>query len=99
MPNNPNPRSQYDLSADILTVALEGALSTKIQAYANISFRQWQEYSAKLVEAGLLERHSKAYFATALGRKYLEAYATLAKISGQHGRIAPVGHHDKKEKG
>jgi predicted transcriptional regulator len=95
MPRLPNPRSQYDLSADILAVALEGALSTRLQAWANISYQQWQMYSKKLVAAGLLERHGSTYFATALGRKYLEAYTTLASITGQHGRIAPIG-HDRK---
>jgi predicted transcriptional regulator len=82
--------------ADMLTAALEGARNTQLLMLCNMSFDGFKAAELRLTECGMMQRHDSVVFTTAKGRKFLEAYAALSDITGQYGRIAPLGH--KKER-
>ncbi len=78
-------RSRSDITAQILDVAYEGVMKTKILYGAYLSYAQLLEYVDVLVKNGLLEfmEEEKKYKTTVKGRQYLKSYEYLNKISGK----------------
>jgi predicted transcriptional regulator len=78
-------RSQVDIIANILQVAVEGAKKTHIMYGCNLSFRQLQTYLGLLLDRRLLKTVSEtggdgnpAFFqTTARGQSFLNVYHNL----------------------
>jgi predicted transcriptional regulator len=72
-------RSRLDIAAEILTIANDGAMKTKIMYSAYISFYQLKEYVSILVKNGLLDYDSrkKLYRTTERGHEFLVKYQKL----------------------
>ncbi|UCE16020.1 MAG: transcriptional regulator [Candidatus Bathyarchaeota archaeon] len=78
-------RSQIDIIANILQVAVEGAKKTHIMYGCNLSFGQLQTYLDLLLDRGLLETISEtggagnsAFFQTTTrGQSFLHVYQDL----------------------
>ncbi len=72
-------RSRLDIAAEILKVANDGVLKTKIMYLAYLSFDQLEEYLALLTHNGLLEYDSKKrqYKTTGKGQDFLVKYAKV----------------------
>jgi len=73
-------RGSLDIAADILRIALYGALKTKIVYGANLNFRMCTDYLEVLEKADLLVRDGRIYKTTRKGRKYLERYKELKDL-------------------
>ncbi|GAI45070.1 unnamed protein product [marine sediment metagenome] len=74
-------RSRYDIIAKILSVARDGARSTRIMYKSNLDFRQKERYRNLLLGAGLVIIKSKSplvYETTEFGVKWLENYRKVA---------------------
>lgn len=67
--------------AEILEVAIEGALKTQMMYRANLSFAQLNEYLKLMEDLKLLERatntQKKIYKTTAKGMRYLQSYKEI----------------------
>jgi len=72
-------RSRLDIAAEILKVAKDGMLKTKIMYLAYLSFDQLEEYLALLTHNGLLEYDLKKrqYKTTGKGQDFLAKYAKV----------------------
>ncbi|NIR86750.1 transcriptional regulator [Candidatus Bathyarchaeota archaeon] len=77
-------RSQIDIIARILQVAVEGAKKTHIMYGCNLSFRQLQTYLDLLLDRGLLKTVSETggsnpvFFQTTVrGKNFLNVYQDL----------------------
>ena len=72
-------RSRLDIAAEILKVANDGVLKTKIMYLAYLSFDQLEEYLALLTHNGLLEYDLKKrqYKTTGKGQDFLVKYAKV----------------------
>jgi len=72
-------RSRLDIIAEILNVANEGALKTKIMYLAYLSFDQLEEYLALLTHNDLLEYDAKKrqYKTTGKGHDFLAKYGKV----------------------
>ena len=71
-----------DISANMLEVAENGAIKTRIMYRAFLSFPQMKEYLDVLTESDLLEfREDEAkYYTTAQGRRFLKMYNDVGRI-------------------
>ena len=81
---NDNPRRRRDrllIMAEILEVALEGALKTQMMYRANLSFAQLNEYLKLLLDMKMLEipenSEKKIYKTTSKGMRYLQSYREI----------------------
>lgn len=79
-----NPRRRRDrllIIAEILEVAIDGALKTQMMYRANLSFAQLNEYLKLIEELKLLETSENArrkiYKTTAKGMHYLQSYREI----------------------
>jgi predicted transcriptional regulator len=72
-------RSRLDITAEILNVANDGTLKTKIMYLAYLSFDQLEEYLALLTHNGLLEYDAKKrkYKTTSKGHDFLAKYSKV----------------------
>jgi predicted transcriptional regulator len=76
-------RNKLDIFADILKVALKGALKTHIVGKANLNFRLIPPYLKTLIDRGLLSRTREPfksryiYRTTPEGVEFLEHYQAL----------------------
>jgi len=84
---NEDPRRRRDrlyIMAEILEVALEGALKTQVMYKANLSFAQLNEYLRLLQNLKLLERteniEKTVYKTTSKGVRYLESYRKIRDL-------------------
>jgi len=84
---NEDPRKRRDrlyIMAEILEIALEGALKTQIMYKANLSFAQLNEYLRLLVGLKMLEltgnSEKNIYKTTAKGTHYLESYKKIHEL-------------------
>lgn len=94
-----NPRRRRDrlyIMAEILEVALDGALKTQMMYRANLSFAQLNEYLKLLIEIKLLEitasHERRIYKTTHKGMRYLQSYREineLLKKEGNHNSGPP----------
>jgi len=70
--------------AEILEVAIDGALKTQMMYRANLSFAQLNEYLKLLLDMKLLEAtengERKAYKTTAKGMRYLQSYREIRDL-------------------
>ena len=81
-------RDRYEITAEILKSAVEGALKTQIMLKAGLSHVQVETYATRLVEEGLLEcssvksrrRIRGIYKTTEKGKHFLENYDLLKKL-------------------
>jgi len=64
-------RNRFEISADILRAALEGASKTRIQYTAYLNPRSVKEYLELLVNLGLIEQDGKKFRTTEKGVKFL----------------------------
>ncbi len=75
-------RSRTDIAADILEIAMDGAIKTKIMYKAFLSFPQLKEYLTVLLERGLLEHveDENEYRTTDKGKQFLKMYKEVGQI-------------------
>ena len=81
------PRKRRDrlrIIAEILVIAKDGSLKTKIMYSANLSFAQLNLYLNFLIRKELLKRNMEngktVYNTTAKGVKYLENYEKISNL-------------------
>ena len=74
-------RTRIEIGAQILEIAKDGAIKTRIMYGAYMSWNQLKEYLSALAEDGLIEfiREEQKYKTTKKGIEYLK---TLDKLSG-----------------
>lgn len=75
-------RSRADIVADMLEVAIDGAIKTRIMYRSFLSFPQLNEYLEILMENGLLEfnEEERKYFTTEKGKHYLKMYNAIGRL-------------------
>jgi predicted transcriptional regulator len=69
-------RNRFEIIADILETAKDGAKKTRIMYRCNLSYRQTKKLVSHLLETGLLTVGS-SYHTTEKGLQFLKAYHTL----------------------
>jgi predicted transcriptional regulator len=84
--NGQKRRNRLYIIADILTLAKEGSLKTKIMYGANLSFAQLNEYLSFLIKLQLLKIHDEngkqVYRTTTKGCEYIEKYKDISSLLG-----------------
>jgi len=82
-----NPRKRRDrmfIMAEILEVAMDGALKTQMMYRANLSFAQLNEYLHLLLDVKLLETIERTqktvYKTTSKGMRYLQSYKEIRDL-------------------
>jgi len=76
-------RSRYDIIAEILSAARDGARPTHIMYKSNLSFRQQRKYLNRLLDAGLIAVKVKSppvYKTTELGEEWLKNYRKVRLV-------------------
>jgi predicted transcriptional regulator len=85
-------RSRIDIVADILRIAADGAIKTKIMYSAYLSYPQLKEYLELLTEVGLIDYEvgEKAYHTTTKGMHFVKIYKELGAMlpRGKRNRMA-----------
>ncbi len=77
---NSKRRSDIEISADILKVALYGAKKSHIVYQANLNFEVVKKYLKRLSESGLINLPSignRIFKTTLKGREYINRYENL----------------------
>jgi len=76
-------RRKFDIIADMLLVASNGAKKTQIMYQANLSYRLLTKYLEEVRKAYLLrfDRKQRCYILTSKGQQFLEVYKEYAKRS------------------
>jgi predicted transcriptional regulator len=69
-------RSFFEIVAEILQVAKDGAKKTRIMYLCNLTYGATGEFLTYLLEAGLLKL-GNSYHTTEKGLQFLKAYQTL----------------------
>ncbi|MBE0513233.1 transcriptional regulator [Candidatus Bathyarchaeota archaeon] len=69
-------RSSFEIIAEILRVAKNGAKKTRIMYSCGLSYRFVEKYLARLLETGLL-RIGNSYHTTEKGIRFLRNYQTM----------------------
>jgi predicted transcriptional regulator len=69
-------RSTFEIIAEMLRVAKQGAKKTRIMYSCNLSYGATEEYLTYLLETGLL-RIGNSFHTTDKGIRFLRAYQTL----------------------
>ena len=77
-------RDRLEIIADILEVAKEGQLKTRILYDGNLSFAQLNDYLAFMLKNGFLEvnndNEERIYRTTNRGIKYLESFEEISNL-------------------
>lgn len=75
-------RSRADIVADMLEVAKDGAIKTRIMYRVLLSFPQLKEYLELLTNSGLFEyrEEEREYYTTERGRHFLKMYAEVGRM-------------------
>lgn len=77
-------RDRLLIMAEILEVAIDGALKTQLMYRANLSFAQLNEYIRILVDLGLLRTDNDSqrtmYRTTPKGMRYLQSYREIKDL-------------------
>jgi len=77
-------RDRLNIIAEIMEVATESKIKTKIMYMVNLSFSQLKEYLNYLTEMGFLrirvENGKKFYETTAKGTRYIENYREMSNF-------------------
>ena len=69
-------RNRFDIIAEILQTAKDGAKKTHLMYQCNLSYRQTNKFLTDLLENGLL-RMGNSYHTTKKGLQFLQAYQAL----------------------
>ena len=69
-----------DIYADVLRIAKDGVLKTRIVYGANLNFKIIKRYLKRLMERDLLVYSDKIYSTTEMGLKFLEDYGNLTSM-------------------
>ena len=77
-------RNRLEIIADILEIAKEGQLKTRILYDWNLNFSQLNEYLVFMIKMGFLEvnkdNEKRIYRTTNRGLKYLESYEEISSL-------------------
>jgi predicted transcriptional regulator len=77
-------RDRIHIMAEIMEIAKESQLKTRIMYRANLSFSQVNEYLSFLTEMGFLRVHvenrQKLYETTAKGKLYIKNYIEISNL-------------------
>jgi len=75
-------RDSVDISADILRLAQDGAIKTRIVYGANLNFKIVEGYLSRLMGLGLLENKDgrRMYRTTEKGLAFINRYEELTKF-------------------
>jgi predicted transcriptional regulator len=89
-------RTRIEITAQILEIAKDGAVKTRIMYGAYMSWNQLKEYLSSLVEDGLIDfiREDHKYKTTEKGIEYLK---TIDKLSGMTSSLATTTTTASKE--
>lgn len=97
MSESNDPRKRRDrlyIMAEILEVAIDGALKTQLMYRANLSFAQLNEYLKVLSDFKLLEVNESGertvYKTTAKGMRYLQSYREIRDLLKKERSHDPV---------
>ncbi len=77
-------RRRFDILADIISVAGQGAKKTKIMYFANLSYLLLQRYLADALAIGFLQAIGGEFSVTAKGEAFFERYP---RFSGRVSRV------------
>ena len=77
-------RRRFDIVADVISVAGQGARKTKIMYFANLSYLLLQRYLADAVRVGFLRLAGEEFMVTAKGMEFLDRYQ---RFSGRASRV------------
>jgi predicted transcriptional regulator len=77
-------RRRFDIVADIIDAAQQGARKTKIMYFANLSYLLLTKYLDDAVRAGFLKPAGDMFFATPKGQEFLDRYQ---RLSGRASRL------------
>ena len=84
-------RNNYQISRDILVLARDGVLKTRIVYGANLNFKIVQPYLADLIAKGHLVHDGTLYFTTDLGREFILTVANVEAVDqGDESRLGAV---------
>jgi predicted transcriptional regulator len=85
-------RSRSDIVSDMLQVAQDGAIKTRIMHQSFLSFPQLNEYLELMTDRGLLSysEEERKYHTTNKGRHFLKFYHHVGSAIAPKGRTAPV---------
>jgi predicted transcriptional regulator len=70
-------RNQFDIIADILQSAKEGASKREIISLASLNYRQFDAYIPYIMERGFLEKKEETYKVKDKGFEFLRAHRDL----------------------
>jgi predicted transcriptional regulator len=89
--------------AEILEVAIDGALKTQLMYRANLSFAQLNEYIKILVDLGLLSIDNNSqrtvYRTTQKGMRYLQSYREIKDLLKKERHSVPNGNNGNNGNG
>lgn len=89
--------------AEILEVAIDGALKTQLMYRANLSFAQLNEYIKILVDLGLMSRENDSqrtmYRTTPKGMRYLQSYREIKDLLKKERHSVPNGNNGNNGNG
>lgn len=78
-------RRRFDIVADIISAAGQGARRTKIMYFANLSHLLLKRYLQDAVRAGFLRPVGKEFSVTPKGQDFLDKYL---RFSGKYSRVS-----------
>jgi predicted transcriptional regulator len=89
--------------AEILEVAIDGALKTQLMYRANLSFAQLNEYIKILVNLGLMSIDNNSqrtvYRTTQKGMRYLQSYREIKDLLKKERHSVPNGNNGNNGNG
>ena len=77
---NKERRGKFEIIADVLSVAREGAKKTQIVYKANLNFKIVSEYLSFLEVKGFIGNTSRDYTTTEKGEKFLRIYKEMEEL-------------------
>jgi len=71
-------RRRFQIIADIISVAENGAKKTRIMYFANLSYKLLTKYLEDTVKVGFIQGDDSGYKTTGKGRLFLEKYTQFS---------------------
>jgi predicted transcriptional regulator len=78
-------RRRFQIIADIVSAAENGAKKTRIMYFANLSYKLLTKYLADTVRVGFIQEDGDGYRATDRGKIFLEKYG---EFSSKYSKLA-----------
>jgi len=78
-------RRRFQIIADIISAAEQGAKKTRIMYFANLSYKLLTKYLQDTVRVGFIQEDGGGYRATDKGRIFLEKYG---EFSSKYSKLA-----------